>query len=271
MPQRVDRPLITGALGLGALALALTWQPVAQSAGAAANTNAAAEHTQPAAERDKAETTAPSADAPSFDRYRRLLELNPFSPRLPKKTPPAVAPSSAPPVIPPVTPVPPADVKKPEAPPAGAPPVVPAPPDPLSGWVYSGTVAIGSDVYAVVENKTSKQGRYMKVGDNLEGFTIDQVAQGELVLTLNGQPRNLAKSTAFNVTPLSGGGGGAPAGGPGGPGAPGVPGAPGGPAGMPGGRPGPVPAGVRTSLPGGRVIAPPVMDAPVFATPVILK
>jgi hypothetical protein len=229
---------------------------------AAATTTSAAESAA-----DTRRTGASSPAPASFDRYRRLLELNPFSPRLPKKVaPPVITPVNPPPVIPPVGPggEKPAEVKKPDAPPA--PPAVPAPPDPLKDWVYSGTVAIGGDVYAVVENKANKQGRYVKVGDDFEGATVDQVAQSDLVITLNGQSRTLPKSTAFNVTPLNGAGGAAPGGGPGAPG-PGGPGAPGAPGGKPGG---PAPAGAPAGLPAGarpatRMSAPVMMElsAPV--------
>lgn len=271
MQRKVDRSLWTGAAGLGALAVAVSVLPGVPAANQRPDSRlqpvqAVKEsdgvRVEPAEKKPIAEPAPPS-----FDRYRRLLEQNPFSPRLPKKLllppPPLVGPP-APPVLPPAEK--PTDAKKPETAPAAAPPKAPEAPDPLKDWVYSGTVAIGSDVYAVVENKASKQGRYLKAGDELQGATVDGIAQSELSLTLNGAPRTLAKSTAFSVTPLNGNaGGGAPANPGGAPGQPGQPGkAP------PGG---PMPAGGPAGLPPGAVVGrrsgpPPGGAAPVLATPV---
>lgn len=263
MQRKVDRSLLTGAAGLGLLA-AVWVLPGIPSANQQRDVRV---RPAPAAEAgegvriEPAEKKAEAAPAgPAFDRYRRLLEQNPFSPRLPKKLPvpppPLVGPPT-PPVLPAVDK--PAEVKKPEVPPVAAPPKAPEAPDPLKDWVYSGTVAIGDDVYAVLENKSTKQGRYLKLGENLEGATIESIAQDQLSVTLNGVPRTLAKSTAFGATPLSAGGGGgtppAPGGAPGQPGGPppGVsmpPGVrpPGAPAGVSPGRPGPVPAGVTAPV-----------------------
>lgn len=252
MQRKVDRSFLTGAAGLSVLAAAMGVLPGVPSANQQRKTDSHATTTVPADDHVRLTAAEPAPAVPpadpSFERYRRLLELNPFSPRLPKKAPVAV-----PPRVPVTTPVlPPADKpaaeKKPDAAPPAAPPKAPEPPDPLKDWVYSGTVAIGGDVYAVLENKSSKQGRYLEAGDTLEGATIESVAQGELALTLNGAPRTLAKSSAFNATPLNaGGGGGQPNPGGSAPGQPGSPGGPGGPAGpMPAGG---APAGGRASRP----------------------
>ena len=265
MQRTVDRSLLTGAAGLGALAVAVWVLPGVPSANQQRESRMQPAQAVKVSETIRGELPekkrVTASDAPSFERYRRLLELNPFSPRLPKKRvvppPPLVGPP-VPPVLPPVDKA--GDAKKPEtAPPASAPPKAPEPPDPLKDWVYSGTVAIGNDVYAVVENKASKQGRYLKAGDELQGAKVEGIAQSELSLTLNGAPRSLAKSTAFSATPLNAGSGGASPN-PGG-GAPGQPGAvpPGGPVppGAPvGRRSGPPPAGAM-----------PVLSAPT-ATPV---
>ena len=76
--------------------------------------------------------TGPS---PPFERYRPLLERNPFAPRLPKKA--AAAPRSCWDLCPPVTPQNPPEKKTPEKKPDA--PKPPEPPDPLKDWVYNGT------------------------------------------------------------------------------------------------------------------------------------
>lgn len=224
------------------------------------------------------EKTAPAEVAdPSFERYRGLLRRNPFAPKLP---PPPVAvkpvtpeaPVLPPPAGAPTTEKPKEEVKKPET---AAPPAPPAPPDPLKDWTYTGTVVFGDEVYAVLENKTSKRGEYVKTGGMFEGFKVELIAQSELRLNQAGGIRALAKSSAFNATPLNAPAG-APAGapGPGGPGAPGGPMGPGGPGG-PGARPsgGPMPAGARPAGPAAPVMktAPAGAPAagPVSPTPVV--
>lgn len=273
MQRKVDRSLLTGAAGLGVLAA--VW--VLPGIPSANQQREVPSRPAPIAEAGEGVRIEPAekkpavtAAGPSFDRYRRLLEQNPFSPRLPKKLPvppsPLVGPP-APPVLPSADKQP--EVKKPDAAPVAAPPKAPEAPDPLKDWVYSGTVAIGDDVYAVLENKTTKQGRYLKQGENLEGATIEGIAQDQLSVTLNGAPRTLAKSTAFGATPLSaagGGGGAAPAPG----GSPGQPG--GSPPGMPmppGARPAGGPVGPNINRP---VPVPAGVSAPVAApTPVLVK
>jgi hypothetical protein len=274
MQRKVDRSLLTGAAGLGVLA-AVWMLPGIPSANQQRDVQVrpalAAEagdgvRIEPAEKKPEA-----TAAGPSFDRYRRLLEQNPFSPRLPKKLTvpplPLIGPP-APPVLPSADKQP--EVKKPDAAPVAAPPKAPEAPDPLKDWVYSGTVAIGDDVYAVLENKASKQGRYLKRGDNLEGATIEGIAQDELSVTLNGAPRTLAKSTAFGATPLSAAGGGGTPPAPSGATAPGQPGGP--PPGAPmppGARPAGVPAGMNIERRSGP--SPTGVSAPVAVPVPVLK
>jgi hypothetical protein len=258
MRRKVDRSVLTGAAGLGVVAVALGTLPGIPSANQQRKSDARAVEAPAASDRVHAAPASKTPVAvpadPSFERYRRLLELNPFSPRLPKKAPVVPPVSVEPPV--PVLPLvgPPVTAKPPETAPPAAPAKPPEPPDPLKDWVYSGTVAIGGDVYAVLENKSSKQGRYLKAGDVLEGATIENVAQTELALTWNGAPRTLAKSSAFNATPLNGSGGGQPNPG----GAPGQPAQPGGPRGPvpPGGAPPAAPSGGPAARRGAPIVAP---------------
>ncbi|MCC6442569.1 MAG: hypothetical protein IT210_03815 [Armatimonadetes bacterium] len=138
------------------------------------------------------------------------------------------------------------------------PPVLPpAPVNLFAGWVYSGTVTIGGATYALVENAGSKEGLYLKKGDNWMGAVVTSIAPAMLTLSVGGRMTPIPKSDTFNATPLNSPAGagqpgqpgvpGAPPGGPGmppaGPGmTPGQPGMPGMPGGQPGmGGPGPIP------------------------------
>ncbi len=214
----------------------------------------------------RSEVVRPVAEMPepSFERYRGLIRRNPFAPKLPPPVTIAPAPS-APPELPPVG-APAANItEKPKEDAKGTPPATAptAPPDPLKDWTYTGTVIFGEQVYAVMENKTSKRGEYLKPGDQFQGAMVEIVAQNELRLTLNGSPRVFPKSSAFNATPLNAAPSAAPAGGPVGPGGPGGPGGPMPPGARPGG---PTPPGAKpasptpAAAPGGA--APTVMTAP---------
>lgn len=215
---------------------------------------------QPAVER----STAVELD-PSFERYRGLIRRNPFAPKLPP--PVSIAPvATAPPLLPPVNGSgAPTDEKPGEGGKGSPPAAAPAePPDPFRDWTYTGTVVIGDQVYAVVENKTSKRGEYVKPGDSFQGAQVEVVAQNELRLSFNGSPKALPKSSAFNATPLNAPPSAAPAGAPGQPGRPGAPGAkPGGPT-PPGTKPG------APTAPGAIPAGPAPAAAPGAAGPAVL-
>lgn len=269
MRRKVDRSLLTGAAGIGVFAVTMGVLPGIPSANQQRGLRAKVATSPEGHDGVRvalAEQPATTSTPPSFERYRRLLERNPFAPRLPKKQPVLASPVLVtPPVLPPVEK--PAEVKKPEAAPAAAPVKPPETPDPLKDWVYSGTVAIGGDVYAVVENKASKQGRYLKAGEELQGAIVESVTQTELGLTLNGTPRTLPKSSAFNATPLNAGTGGGPQpnSGSGAPGQPGGP-PPGGP--MPAGAPSPAsPGGAPAIRRSGPVPASAPSPAPTLSAP----
>lgn len=268
MHGKVSGTLLAAAAGASLMGAAC-WLPGASSAPRTAAANRAVESDRVVA---RSISTQPSSrtnrvKAPqSFDRYRRLIESNPFSPRLPNAVNPTTTITSSALVLPPAGSG--TSTEKAAAPPSSAPgPATPAaPPDPLKDWAYVGTVAIGPDVYAVVENKASKQGYYLKVGDSFEGATVEQIGQAEVLVTLAGASRFLSKSSAFNATPLNAAAapGGAPGGVPGGAGPGGKPGgpAPGAPP-QPGTRPAPAgpkaapqaaPAGARLTVPAGGAI-----------------
>jgi hypothetical protein len=278
MKGEMARPLMIGAVGLLGIAAAVAW-PGAPSSSTRVPTRPGKRHVEMASMeavkaevRERAPVLVASA-APSFNSYQGLLKQNPFAPKLPAKAP-AAGPKTPAPSLPPagVLVGPPAPSATPPAPPA-PPAAPPEPPDPLKDWIYSGTVAIGDDIYAVMENKTTHRGEYVKTGDPFEGGTVQTIAQGALALSLNGQVRNLPKSTAFNATPLNapaGAGNGQPGGAPNGGQPGGAPGAggpwggptkPGGksPSGTPGATPAPTAPGATP------VMAPMVLDAPASA------
>jgi len=77
------------------------------------------------------------------------------------------------------------------------------PPDPLTDFVYSGSVTLGGKRYALVENSKTKEGKYVKAGDTLLGEKVRQVGPEQLVLRQGSKTRTLAKSETINLTPLN--------------------------------------------------------------------
>lgn len=143
---------------------------------------------------------------------------------------------------PPAAPTPVITPSLPTTPPA---PVEPAVIDPFVDYAYTGTIVMGGQPMALVENSKTKEGTYLKVGDQLLGGTVTEVTERGVTLTIAGRPRTLSKTEDFSLTPLDKdaayltqqpqqGQFGPGAGRPGGtPGMPGMSGAPGGFPGMP--------------------------------------
>lgn len=126
---------------------------------------------------------------------------------------------------------------KPEPP---KPVVAPAEPDiidPFADYAYTGTIMMGDQALALVENSKTKEGIYVKVGDQLIGGTVTEVSDRGVTIAVAGKPRTLNKTDEYSLTPLDkdaafrtpaqgqGGRGGMMGGPPGMPGMPGMPGA----------------------------------------------
>ncbi len=90
--------------------------------------------------------------------------------------------------------------KAPEAPTHVAPV---SPPDPFSGWSYSGSVHANGEAYALLENTATKAGLFVHQGDPVMGATVESLNDFEITLRRNGQLTRIAKSSAYNVVPLN--------------------------------------------------------------------
>lgn len=108
--------------------------------------------------------------------------------------------------------------------------------DPFEDWKYTGTIRMGEETIALLENTKTKEGQYVKAGDRFLGAEVSSVSDQEVSLGGVAKTSRIAKSDSITVTQLdksapfmSGGGQ------PGMPG--GMPGQPGGAPGMPGGAP----------------------------------
>lgn len=100
------------------------------------------------------------------------------------------------------SPPPPPPVVRPEPPAPVAPPPQPEVIDPFVDYAYTGTIKIGDQSYALVENTKTKEGLYVKVGDQLIGGTVTEVTERGITVNVAGTPRTLAKLDNYNLTPL---------------------------------------------------------------------
>jgi hypothetical protein len=117
-------------------------------------------------------------------------------------------------------------------------PTAPAVVDPFADYAYTGTVNMGGQMVALIENTKTREGQYYKQGDSFLGGTISEITERGVSVNIAGAPKTLAKTDNFKLTPLDKSAPflqGQPQGQPGAPGAPGAPTAnpqPGGPGGM---------------------------------------
>lgn len=231
--------------------------------------------TRSAATRVSTRTASPiSADRGALPKYLQGIRGDLF-----------LAPHAIAPARPPVMPA----AQSSAAPPRS----VAAPEDPLVDYAYTGAVTLGEQRLALVENRKTRVGRYVSVGDAFGGGTVAGIDERTLTVRIGSTPRRLALNEDFKLVPLDrsaawmtqgpggtgatggpGGPNGAPGGVPGpggmpGPGGRGFPGGPGFPPGTPTPGPGGAPAGgAVTSVQSGTVTFSLPMGAQTIAAPV---
>lgn len=137
------------------------------------------------------------------------------------------------------------------------PPPAPEVIDPFADYAYTGTVVMGDEFVALIENAKTKEGTYLRRGDQFMGGTVSEITDKGVTVTVAGTPRILNKTDEFKLTPLDKDAEfrTATQGRPGQPGQPGMPGM-GGPFGMPG-----MP-GMSPGMPGGGMGFPGMQNLP---------
>ncbi len=105
---------------------------------------------------------------------------------------------------PPPAPKPRAVVVKPLPPPPRivVPEVKPVEINPFADWSYTGTVTVGETKMALIENAKTKEGRYLKQGEEFQGAQVSQVTDQMVTMTAGTKPYLLAKSDNINIVPL---------------------------------------------------------------------
>lgn len=78
-----------------------------------------------------------------------------------------------------------------------------APVSPFADYVYSGNVEVNGEKMALVENRSTRAGQYLKQGDTFIGGTISQISDRSLVIQVAGKDETLYKTDNFRLTPLS--------------------------------------------------------------------
>jgi len=74
--------------------------------------------------------------------------------------------------------------------------------NPFDNWTYSGIITSGTEKIAVIENRTTKEGVFLKVGDSTQGARLTEIENNMLTFKAGKKPYYLAQSQNMNVTPL---------------------------------------------------------------------
>ncbi len=101
-------------------------------------------------------------------------------------------------------PAPPAAAPKVEAPKVEpvAPPVAPAPVNPFVDFAYTGSIQMGDETVALIENAKTKEGMFLKVGDALVGGTITRITDREVEVSVAGRAERLQKNEDYKLVSL---------------------------------------------------------------------
>jgi len=76
-------------------------------------------------------------------------------------------------------------------------------PDPLVGYVYSGTGTIRGRTIAVIENRQTGSGRLVALGDTLEGGKVTRITSTAVTLRFRDGRRILTKNQDYKLAPLA--------------------------------------------------------------------
>lgn len=82
------------------------------------------------------------------------------------------------------------------------PEVKPVEVNPFADWSYTGTVTVGETKMALIENSKTREGRYLKQGEEFQGAQVSQVTDQMVTMTAGTKPYLLAKSDNINIVPL---------------------------------------------------------------------
>lgn len=82
-------------------------------------------------------------------------------------------------------------------------PVAPVEPlNPFADWSYTGTITMGDQRMALLENTKTKEGQYLTAGQTFLGAQVESITDQMITLRSAEKPYMLAKSDTITVTPL---------------------------------------------------------------------
>lgn len=83
-----------------------------------------------------------------------------------------------------------------------APPPAPEVVDPFVDYAYDGTVQVGGQTMALIENVKTKEGQYLRAGDPFMGGTVDAITERSVSIRIGSRVQTLNKTDNFTLTPL---------------------------------------------------------------------
>ncbi len=82
------------------------------------------------------------------------------------------------------------------------PPPIPVVVDPFADMAYTGTVTLGGQVLAVVENTKTKEGQFVRKGDSVVGGVVTEITDRTMTVAVSGVPRILTKTDDYKLVSL---------------------------------------------------------------------
>jgi hypothetical protein len=82
------------------------------------------------------------------------------------------------------------------------PPPAPVVVDPFADMAYTGTVTLGGQLLAVVENTRTKEGQFVRKGDSVVGGVVTDITDRTMTVSVSGVPRILTKTEDFRLVSL---------------------------------------------------------------------
>ncbi len=74
--------------------------------------------------------------------------------------------------------------------------------NPFADWSYTGTIKMGIEMMALIENSKTKEGQYVKQGESFMNAKVSSITEQMVTLSSAGKPVLLAKSDMITTTPL---------------------------------------------------------------------
>jgi hypothetical protein len=85
---------------------------------------------------------------------------------------------------------------------AATPTILPSPPNPLADYTFTGVVSRDGITYALLEDRKTKDGFYVRVGDVFKDFTVDAITPKGITFRTRAGPKTIAMRDDYSLIPL---------------------------------------------------------------------